>query len=257
MTTRDAWSLIVRTIFLLLAIGLALVFLWVIHEIVALVLLAAVVAAAIAPAAYWINQFRFGLTGWRIPTVVGVLLVYIGLIIILIVNSSLVFPPVIDNLQELFLTAPRFFADIEQTIEQLRGQYPWIPEIQIDQSLISQVTTQIRVYLPAAFSIFFGVLNTIFEAFFVLVLALYITLEAPRIRDFVLRLLPPDQCQHVAEVTNEIAWRTGRWAGGNWSWRPRWRWLGWSAYSSSISRSPSRWRSSRLSGSSSRWSGRS
>ena len=92
MTTRDAWSLIVRTIFLLLAIGLALVFLWVIHEIVALVLLAAVVAAAIAPAAYWINQFRFGLTGWRIPTVVGVLLVYIGLIIILIVISSLVFP---------------------------------------------------------------------------------------------------------------------------------------------------------------------
>ena len=87
MTTQDAWSLIVRTIFLLLAIGLALVFLWVIHEIVALVLLAAVVAAAIAPAAYWINQFRFGPTGWRIPTVVGVLLVYIGLIIILIVIS--------------------------------------------------------------------------------------------------------------------------------------------------------------------------
>ena len=214
MTTQDAWSLILRTIFLLLAIGLALVFLWFIHEIVALVLLAGVTAAAIAPAAYWINQFRFGPKGWRIPTVVGVLLVYSGLIIILIVISSLVFPPVIDNLQGLFLAAPRFFADIEQSIEQLRDQYPWIPDIQVNQSLIVQVTSQIRAYLPTAFSIFFGVLNTIFDAFFMLVLALYITLEAPHIRDFVLRLVPRNQRQHVVEVTNEIAWRTGRWAGG-------------------------------------------
>ena len=211
---QDAWSLIVRTIFLLLGIGLALVFLWFIHEIVALVLLAAVAAAALAPAAYWINQFRFGPKGWRIPTVFGVLLVYIGLIVILIIISSLVFPPVIDNLQGLILAAPRYFADAEAIVEQLRGQYPWIPEIQIDQSLIIQVTNQIRAYLPTAFSIFFGVLNTIFDAFFVLILALYITLEAPHIRDFVLRLVPRSQRQHVLEVTNEIAWRTGRWAGG-------------------------------------------
>ena len=98
MKTQEAWGLIVRTIFLLLALGLALVFLWVIREIVALVLLAAVTAAAVAPAAYWINQFRFGPRGWRIPTVFGILIVYLSLVVILVVISSLVFPPVIDNM---------------------------------------------------------------------------------------------------------------------------------------------------------------
>ena len=214
MKTQEAWGLIVRTIFLLLALGLALVFLWVIREIVALVLLAAVTAAAVAPAAYWINQFRFGPRGWRIPTVVGILIVYLSLVVILVVISSLVFPPVIDNIQGLVMAAPRFLEGAEQLLDQQRLNNPWLPEIEFDQSLVGQVSNQARAYLPTAFNIFFGFLNSIFQAFFVLILALYITIEAPHIRHFVLRLVPRNQRQHVIEVTNEIAWRTGRWAGG-------------------------------------------
>lgn len=214
MTSAEAWRLIVRTVFLLLGLGLGLVFLWLIREIVALVLAATVVAAGVAPPAYWINGVRLGPRGWRIAPVFGVLIVYLASAVIVGVISSIVFPPVFDNIQGLVLAIPQIVLTLNERIDALRFDNPWIPQIDINQSVFFQITEQVRGYLPTAFNIFFGLLNSLFQALFVLVLALYITVEAPNIRDFVLRLVSDDQRRHVIEVSNEIAWRTGRWVIG-------------------------------------------
>jgi predicted PurR-regulated permease PerM len=214
MASDHAWRLIVRTVFLILAVVLGLIFLWHIREIVALVLAAAVVAAGVAPVAYWISSQRIGPRGWHLSPVFGVLLVYLVLAVVFGVVSSIVFPPVFHNVQELILAAPQIAENLENVLDRQREFYPWLPQLEIDQQLLLQGANQLRGLAPNAFNIFFGFVNSIFQALFVLVLALYITIEAPSIRDFILRLVPRDQRQHVIEVTEEIAWRTGRWVVG-------------------------------------------
>lgn len=214
MIFEDAWRLIVRTILLLVAVGLALTFLWEIRDILALVLAASIVAAGVGPVAYRIHEFEIGPRRWRIPPVFGVLIVYIGLTVLLVTIGSIVFPPIFTNLIELINAAPTIFKNVEHVLDQQRVTYPFIPEIKIDQGLIVQGATQLRAFLPNAFSIFFGFVNSIVQMMFILVLALYLTIEAPHLRDFVLRLIPVDQRTHFLEVTTEIAWRTGRWVIG-------------------------------------------
>lgn len=214
MTTSDAWRLILRTIFLLIGLGLLLIFLWHIREIVALVLAACVVAAGVAPVAYRISEFRLGPRGWRINTAISVLIIYVILFVVVGYISSIVFPPIFHNVEELIYATPSIIANLNATIDIQRANYPFIPEFHIDQSLIAQAATQLRSYAPNAFNVVFGFVNSLFQGFFVLVLALYVVVEAPHIRDFVLKLVPRNQRQHVIEVSNEIAWRTGRWVLG-------------------------------------------
>jgi predicted PurR-regulated permease PerM len=218
-----AWHVASRSI--LLVFGLVFL-VWLLVQLKAVViqtLLAVILAAGMTPIVNRLTVPRLlgiGRRTWTPPRALVVLVLY--LLLVLIVNSigALVIPPAAGDIEDLVRGLPSYGRDLQSWLTDLPTRYPFLPVIDVSQSvssLIQSGTSALSTFLSQALivvQVALGVLSGALNGIFILVLALYITVDSGRIQRYLVSWLPADRQEQADRVTERIGERLGGWLRG-------------------------------------------
>jgi predicted PurR-regulated permease PerM len=144
----------------------------------------------------------------KIPRIMSILLIYIGLLLVVGLTVYAIIPPAIEQLQNLSHSLPSYAQKITSLFSSL-SESP-VSTTNSIQSASSTLGNVAGTFVQSA-GTFFGGLTTIF---YILILTLFLLLEEDGIRKFFISLLPISQKSYVIEVSKKIADKMGAWLVG-------------------------------------------
>jgi predicted PurR-regulated permease PerM len=181
---------------------------------------AAILAASMAPTVDNLTgPRRFVGRRWTPPPALVVLLIYVALGLVLLVLGSILVHLTLDETARLAQRAPELAVMLNDGHTDLVNRWPLLQEIDpwdllggtsaLTQRLLDAIG-QVRGFASLLVAIFGGALNVIF----VLFLALYLTVDARSMRDYVLVFLPVQRRERVSQILSHISSRLGQWVVG-------------------------------------------
>lgn len=209
-TRIGPWRLIFGAVWIVLGVVGSLYFAYRLRDALILSLVALLLAVGLqGPVA---RLHRLG-----VPRAVGLLLIYLGVIVSLVLAFWLLFPPVIRDLREFITQAPTYVADIQRFAQGFDANIN-IPQIQdLERLIVSEVSGDWQGYLNRVVSILsftVGLFGGLLNAFLVLVLSIFIVVEGPAFRNHLLSLLPAEQQPKWTSITAKIAVKIQGWMLG-------------------------------------------
>lgn len=206
MTSRaDQNRLVLRAVVTLLA---GIVALWVAYQLrgVLLVLyIATLLAIGFSPVVLWIERWR----GLRLPRWAAILILYVGVLGIIATVLSLVVPPLVNQLRDLWADLPRHVDRLQQTLVKaglIDQRWTWSEMLKNMQSPGLAVAG-----ILGALQTVIGVLGTVIT---VLLLPYYLLIDAESLQAGFLKFFPPDRRRRVARISEAVTLKVGAWLGG-------------------------------------------
>jgi predicted PurR-regulated permease PerM len=163
---------------------------------IALLFLAMCIAAAMSPVVARLSS--------RIPRNRAIVLIYLGVLVFVAVLIAVLIPPLVAQVRELGQRLPELLDRGRLFLEQNNIESP-----QTD-TLVSQVGQVVQRVIAVPFVIFSGA----FDVVLLLIVSLYLFIDAPGIRRFILSLFPPASRDHIDSVTHEMAQVAGGYIRG-------------------------------------------
>jgi len=201
MTNLTSIEITTGTMFRAILLVLALIFIYLIRDVVAIILFSVVVASAIGPAAEWFTR-------WRLPRVLGVLLVYVITFSILGAAFSLVIPPLLDELSTISSASI-----IEEASGAFFNLFPKLP-FSIAQS-IKELVEGLRVSIDEIAGGFFKATSTIFGGalsfILIVVISFYLSVQERGIENFLRIVTPLEYEQYILDLWSRARRKIGRW----------------------------------------------
>lgn len=211
----DAWTLIVRTIALLVGLAILVVFVAIVWEMLVVILVAGVLAAGMRPVVHRAQRAALPPGGWHPPAVLVVLLLYLLVAAVFALLTVVLLPPLATEMRAFAANLPAYLARAQGALAELAAQQPWLPQLDLDTPrLLAQLLGPLQAGLPGLFRFAVGVVDALFSLVLVLTIALYIVLEGASIRRFALRLLPAAHRARASAIADEILTKTGLWLLG-------------------------------------------
>ena len=127
---------IIKTVLMLLAV----VFLYLLRDVLIVLLFATIIAFAMGPMVSWLERHR-------LPRTLAVLLLYVVFSVLLITLFSLVVPSLVKELNDLTQALPRFFESLPQ------GESPYYVDFCVNCNIFSRPHQSLLKFLPVHFSI--------------------------------------------------------------------------------------------------------
>ncbi len=191
-----------KIILKIVLIVLALLFLWVIRDIVIILLLALVLASAMEPVVDYLNRHR-------IPRSVSVLSAYVLLIALVGFIASLIVPLVVDQFRVLSQNLPSYMVEIQARYPNLTFLFGGADLSQVAQKLFSDSTNT-----QAIFDRTLGLFNGLFAIVTVLVVSFYLVAADRGMKKFISDLVPPNHQATVISLIEKIQRKMGLWMVG-------------------------------------------
>jgi predicted PurR-regulated permease PerM len=152
-----------------------------------------------------------------IPKALGLLIVYMGVLLTLVIAGWLLLPPVFRDLRELARQAPTYLASAQVQLGRF-GIDMSVPAIdELERRVLAEVSSDVGSYIGRALSILnftFGLLGGFLNTLLVLVMSIFIVTEGPAFRSHLLSLLPADKEQQWQRITQRIAMKIQGWMLG-------------------------------------------
>jgi predicted PurR-regulated permease PerM len=145
---------------------------------------------------------------------------YLGVAAAIVALFVLAVPPLVSEAEDLVSNLPQYAADLQAWVTALPERYPFLPPLDLAQSLggqLQDVAAQAAAVLGQAVVVLrvaLGVLGGVLNGLFVLILALYITADHPRLLRYVVGFLPADRQARGERVAERIGDRLGGWLRG-------------------------------------------
>jgi predicted PurR-regulated permease PerM len=197
--------------------ALAVVIVWGLYhlrDVLLLLYIAALLAIGFSPIVRLIERQRLLPVGTqRFPRWLAILVLYIFIISALVLVGMVIFPPLVDQAQQLWDQRIQMFERAQQRLHELgvlRGEYITFeqaveraPGAAADATLVSMVYGAVR-----------GVLGGIVGFITVLILTFYFLVDARTLQTTFLRLFPVRQRARVDAITRTITVKVSAWLGG-------------------------------------------
>ncbi len=202
---------------LMVALGLLLLQLkFVIIQVFAAVIIAAGMAPLVARAT---DPERAHLFGWRPPKAAVVVIIYAVVGFLLIVLGSIMISVALDGLTTLLNRAPAYASTIESWLADLQSTSPVFQDLHVldlfgGASGISQTLSTVLGQLVNAASVLLTIFGGAVNVLFVLFMALYMTVDAPRILEYVIVFFPLSRQGQARRVMVNITDRLSHWVVG-------------------------------------------
>ena len=221
MTESAAWRVASRTVLFTLAVLIALWLLGQLSSVIVRVVLAIILAAGMKPLVDRLTARELRRQGWWTPPRgLVVLVVYVVMIVLVSSAGGLILQVVVVELQNLVngvpLYAPRIVAGVNEFLDLIPGGRDLVADFDIGGQL-SGVVSQVFGVVGQAVFVFqrvIGLLSGLLDVLMILLLALYITTDGPRIARYLRAFLPPDRHEQAARITSRIFVRLGGWVSG-------------------------------------------
>jgi predicted PurR-regulated permease PerM len=182
---------------LILALG-SLVFIWFIARPIGLFLLALTIATALAPIVHFLERY--------LRRTAAVVVVFLGLVLVLMLIGFIVIPPFVEQVELVAVRVP----ELVERLELFINRWLRIADVNLTEMFMAQAGNLAGQLWTLPINIIYFLL----EGFVVIFLAIYMLIEAPAIRGFVLSLFPDRQDERTAKVLDEMTHSMGGYVRG-------------------------------------------
>jgi len=191
-----------------LGVLLALWFIYVIRDIVAIIFVSLIIAAALSPTVDRMTKGKI-----KIPRVLAVIFIY--LILLSIISSMIYFvvPPMIGQLRQLADTLPNYFKTFSNLIVSLKdvGTNGWI---NTSQESLTSISNFLGSFIDNIFSRTIGFFSGAAALTMIFILTLYFVLDEDGIKKFFISLFPVRQKARITNTASKIGIKLGGWLRG-------------------------------------------
>jgi len=197
----------VATLLKILAVILGLWFVYLVRDIIAIVFVAIIIAAALSPAIDWCARRRM-------PRALTIVLIYLAIIAFFGLIVYFVVPPAIIQLRQLTDQLPKFFTSVDSLVSNLRAYGVASNLISDSQPNITAVSDFLNNLSANIFSTTRGFISGFTAAATIFVLTLYLLIDENGIKKFFVALLPMKQKPQIVAIANKVGSGLGGWMGG-------------------------------------------
>lgn len=189
------------------AVFLALWFIYLVLDIVAMVIISLILVSLIDPIVDVMQRKK-------IPRPLGVTIVYSIMLALVIIAVSLIIPPIVNQTHQFFDTTPVYGEKIENLALQVKEYF----HIQNDsneffnffQTASIPLTNLSGNIFSGTISLFSGLVSTLV----VLVMSFYLTVEEQGVKKFIKALTPEKYQGYICTTADRIKLRLGQWMNG-------------------------------------------
>lgn len=191
-----------RTLLKILFVLLVVFFLYVIKEVVAVLFVSMVLAAAFDP---WIDRME----AWKIPRGIGILIIYLVVFGVIAVLAYLVLPPLSAEIETLIVEFPAYYEDLARLWAVIQGG-----DASDAQVIVQDVQNYLQSIAPQLFAVAGNFAGGIMALIGVLVLTFYLTVEEAALKKFIRSVIPTNYQPYTIQKINQIQLRLGKWIRG-------------------------------------------
>jgi len=192
------------TIFRVILILLSLVFLYLIRDILVIVFVAVIIAAAVNGPVSWLQRHR-------VPRLLGVVFIYLLLFFLLGLIITLVFPPLAEQIKQLATHFPEIMEKIGLSVQKWWGRY----EIEGNlQALLGNISGRLNQATSSVFATIIGLFGGLFSAIVVLVISFYLANQERGVKKLLVSLTPKEHRDYASDLIDRIEGKIGAWLRG-------------------------------------------
>jgi predicted PurR-regulated permease PerM len=196
----------------------------ILHELVWVLMqlfVASIIAAAMTPIVDWlVRSLAMRHLRWQPPRGLVVLLAYLLAAVVTLVLGFVVTRAIVREIASLLENLPQYAEAFRTWLASVVSAYPGV----VDADLQTWITVNVQAALGGlpvvltGFVSFVGFATSLLGGFlavlFTVFMALYLTIDAPRMRDYLVVFWPRDRQPRASRLANEMGARLGQWAIG-------------------------------------------
>lgn len=188
-----------------LIIIVALTFVYVVRDIIAILFVSLLFASALSP---WIATMERA----RIPRRLGILLVYISIVAIISLAVVLMVPPIVEQYNELVMAFPQYSETIVQFVRNFAPAD--INIVDYVKRFFQGIEASLLQVAGTVFSKIFNVLTGVFWLLLVFVVTFYMVAEEGAMKRALRAVTPPKYHASLDELIARIQHKIGLWLRG-------------------------------------------
>ncbi|MFH1551995.1 MAG: AI-2E family transporter [bacterium] len=192
------------TIFRTVIIILGLVFLYLIRDIVLIVFVSVIIAAAINGPVSWMQRHK-------VPRILGVIFIYLLLFLLVALVITLIFPPLAAQVKQLATHFPEFMEKASLSFQELWGKYKIEGNL---QTFLDKLGNRLNQATSSVFSTIIGIFGGLFSAGVVLVISFYLAVQEKGVKRFLISLTPSEHQHYLSDLIERIQGKIGGWLRG-------------------------------------------
>ncbi len=221
MTEAAAWRVLARGILLAYSVVFVVFLVRELRALIMLLLLAVILAAAVTPLVDAMTEAnRASHSRIRLSRGVAATVVFLTAFLILILVAALIAGAVAPDLQRFAMNFPQYLQQAQTAFNDLLARYPQLAErlqggatsLQLQDVLAGAVG--VAAQAPQLLRVAGGAFGGLLQAFFVLILALYLAADGAQIRDYIVKLFPFDRQEQIERIGDRVGDRLGAWVRG-------------------------------------------
>jgi len=202
--TSQTINISTSTIFRIILILLGLVFLYLIRDILIIVFVAVIIAAAINGPVSWLQRHK-------VPRILGVIFIYLLVLLFLALVVTLIFPSLAEQIKELTNHFPDFMEKIGLSVNELWGKYQIEGNL---QNLLYKISGRLTEATSSFFATIIGLFGGLFSAIIVLVISFYLAVQEKGVKKFLISLTPENHQHYISDLIDRIQVKIGSWLRG-------------------------------------------
>ncbi len=199
-TINISTSTIFRTVIILLG----LVFLYTIRDILVIIFVALIIAAAVNGPVSWLQRHR-------IPRLLGVVFIYLTFLAFLSLIITLIFPPLAEQIKQLAVNFPGIVEKVGLSVQ------GWWSKFQIEgnlQSFLGSASERLTQATSSVFNTITGIFGGFFSAIVVLVISFYLSTQEKGVKNFLVSVTPIKHRHYLSDLANRVQIKIGGWVRG-------------------------------------------
>jgi predicted PurR-regulated permease PerM len=209
LAERQTIDISAATIFKVIFIILALVFLYLVRDVIVILFFAIIIASAVTPFANWLEEKK-------IPRLLGVLILYLVVFSLLIFLLSLLIPLISFELGQLTQALPGFISNISGALEKAQQTtanryFDFFNEI---QNLLDSFSQFLQISSGSALTLLVNVFGGILSFFAIIVISFYFSVMKQGVPGFIRSVLPAKYEDYIINLWKRSERKVGRWLQG-------------------------------------------
>ncbi len=188
----------------LLVVFLVLSFIYLVWDIVVMLFVSLLFAATLSPVIDWMEKKK-------IPRAAGILLIYIGALLILSLVVVLIVPPIVEQIDQLAASFPVYYQRLLQSFGDLKLETDFVG---VWQQNISSVGKTLSSYSTSVFNTISGLFGSLITFMTVLVLTFYFAVKKDGLKHFIQSVTPVGYQKYAVNMFICIQDKLGLWLRG-------------------------------------------
>ncbi len=212
-TQKNIIEISFSTMLKAVVLGVACWAMWVLRDIVMILLLSIIVASAIEPVNYWFKRYR-------VPRVVGVVLIYASLMLMLFGIFYIILPPLFGDILNFLIALPSYVDKAFRPNSAVFDLFPDLPykmqqsfhtiAVTLERSFESNFSFLTKGTITAGTSVFGG----LFSIILLTVISFYLSVQERGIENFLRIVSPIEYEAYLLNLWERAQRKIGRWLQG-------------------------------------------